>query len=724
MTEFTEKRKRTCLKKYGNEIYQRTNMFQKKRKETCLQKYGYETPLSCPEIREKIYKSIDREKKRENIKKSRNLEREYNGDFYSKEETINLCKSLGEEYFGSGGYRKLIKNDKKLYFSILEYSKEMENVKYGSGFVPRVRFLLGEFKRIQCPYCGNYLKYDCGLSKIMYICHKCKLPKVRSEEYCLLNDLNYEEEKKRISEIAKKSRKKIKGPNINSKEFYIKKYGESEGIKKYISHSKNVTLSNHKYSKESKEFFDTLVSKTNLDRELCFYAETEKRFELSKDEQKILNRTCIYPDFLVGNKIIEYNGSYWHRNEQRIQDFNRKLFFENLGYDVLTVWNKTEGELDRAIKFINSGRYKVLTSDGYSDFDGISKKIVNKTLNIVLENNKCIEVSENHNFIIQNVTVRAKTLKIGDCLELKDNILERIIDIKILNEKKEVYDILETKNHSYYANDILNHNCQFLGSSYTLLNPDVLRSFKYCEPDVVWDNMLKVYFPPVKGHKYIMGVDAAKGANDAFAVQILDITSLPFKQVAVAQIFKCNYLIMPEFICEWATRYNRAFVIVENNEGAGTFVASMLQIDYEYDNLYTVQKGPKIEAGFRTTTKTRPQILETFQHFTDNHKCEIIDFSTITEANTFIIKDNKYQADNGCHDDLIMCLALCFVPFIDNKNFDNMKELIAKIHSKDNTEVDISDYMIIGDFDDFSDDNEENLIGKSFDGEYFISEML
>lgn len=269
-----------------------------------------------------------------------------------------------------------------------------------------------------------------------------------------------------------------------------------------------------------------------------------------------------------------------------------------------------------------------------------------------------------------------------------------------------------------------NYSCQFLGSSYTLLNPDVLRSFKYCEPDVVWDNMLKVYFPPVKGHKYIMGVDAAKGANDAFAVQILDITSLPFKQVAVAQIFKCNYLIMPEFICEWATRYNRAFVIVENNEGAGTFVASMLQIDYEYDNLYTVQKGPKIEAGFRTTTKTRPQILETFQHFTDNHKCEIIDFSTITEANTFIIKDNKYQADNGCHDDLIMCLALCFVPFIDNRNFDNMKELIAKIHSKDNTDIDISDYMIIGDFDDFSDDNEENLIGKSFDDEYFIDSIL
>lgn len=431
------------------------------------------------------------------------------------------------------------------------------------------------------------------------------------------------------------------------------------------------------------------------------------------------------PDEFREKIVSKYGLVYFNQNYSCVSGNTKINIYDTLSNKEIEI---TIGELyDRIygknsnIKFINSGRYKVLTSDGYSDFDGISKKIVNKTLNILLENNKSIEVSENHNFIIQNVTVKAKTLKVGDCLELKDNILERIIDIKILNEKKEVYDILETKNHSYYANDILNHNCQFLGSSYTLLNPDVLRSFKYCEPDVVWDNMLKVYFPPVKGHKYIMGVDAAKGANDAFAVQILDITSLPFKQVAVAQIFKCNYLIMPEFICEWATRYNRAFVIVENNEGAGTFVASMLQIDYEYDNLYTVQKGPKIEAGFRTTTKTRPQILETFQHFTDNHKCEIIDFSTITEANTFIIKDNKYQADNGCHDDLIMCLALCFVPFIDNKNFDNMKELISKIHSKDNTDIDISDYMIIGDFDDFSDDNKESLIGKSFDNEYFIS---
>ena len=35
-------------------------------------------------------------------------------------------------------------------------------------------------------------------------------------------------------------------------------------------------------------------------------------------------------------------------------------------YD-LTVWDKTEGEFERAINFITSGRYKILTSEGYSE---------------------------------------------------------------------------------------------------------------------------------------------------------------------------------------------------------------------------------------------------------------------------------------------------------------------------------------------------------------------
>jgi very-short-patch-repair endonuclease len=546
---------------------------------------------------------------------------------------------------------------------------------------------------------------------------------MHSEEYCYLNDLNYEEEKKKISEIIKNAHKNYKGPNVNSKECFIKKYGKEEGLKRYLSHIKNVVDSNHRYSNISKEFFEKLIEKTNLDKSLCFYAENEKRFDLSEEEQKTLNRKCIYVDFLVGNKIIEYNGLFWHEKDRRIEDFNRKIFLEKMGYEVLTVWDKTEGELERAINFINSGRYKILTSEGYSDFDGISKKTVNKILKITLKNNQEIEVSENHNFIIQNVTVKANTLKIGDCLEIKNNILERITNIEIIEKETEVYDILETKNHTYYANDILNHNCEFMGSSYTLIDADILKNMKYEDPILKWDNRLDVFVEPIKNHKYIMAVDPAKGGLDAFAVQVIDVTSFPFGEVASAQIFKCNYQIMPEFLNEWGHRYNNAYMIIENNEGAGTFIANMMHLDFEYENLFFAKKDNGAfskEPGFRTTTRTRKQILETFKHFVDNRRLIIRDKKTINELYTFIIKDNKYQADDGSHDDMIMSLALAFVPFISSRNFEDMKDLIKKLYSdEDLTDTSFSEYLAIGNFD--ISVEEESIAGKPYDERYNYS---
>lgn len=252
-----------------------------------------------------------------------------------------------------------------------------------------------------------------------------------------------------------------------------------------------------------------------------------------------------------------------------------------------------------------------------------------------------------------------------------------------------------------------NYANQFLGSSYTLLDAKVLEKYKALEPVDVWDDRLRVYKQPEKGHKYIIGVDGAKGANDAFVVQIVDITKLPFEQVATFREFKCQYQIMPAFIVEWSERFNSGLLIIENNEGSGTFVANMLDIDYSYENLYYDRKSNsyelKNEPGFRTTSKTRPQILDTLQLFANNDKLLIHDKDTIQELRTFIIKNNKYQADDGFHDDTVMSLALCFAPFINNRNFDDMKEVIKNIVSNENNDFDITESMALGNFDDFTD---------------------
>ena len=278
-----------------------------------------------------------------------------------------------------------------------------------------------------------------------------------------------------------------------------------------------------------------------------------------------------------------------------------------------------------------------------------------------------------------------------------------------------------------------NYGNQFIGSSYTLIDSNILKELKYKDSLYIINDKLKIYQEPKPAHKYIMGVDPAKGGLDAFAIQIIDVTSFPFVQVASAQIFSCNWQLMPDSIYEWANYYNKAFLIIENNEGSGTFIATMLRVDYEYENLYTekifakyLSEGSKMkiskDAGFRTTSKNRNQILDTVKNFIDNNRLIIVDKSTIKELYTFIIKDKKYQADDGCHDDLVMALALCFVPFIDSRNFEDLSDLFKKLFtSNDEVDVSLTDYLMIGDFDCAVDEDESSLAGKKYDSEYEYS---
>ena len=71
---------------------------------------------------------------------------------------------------------------------------------------------------------------------------------------------------------------------------------------------------------------------------------------------------------------------------------------------------------------------------------------------------------------------------------------------------------------------------------------------------------------------------------------------------------------------------------------------------------------------------------------------------------------------------MIMALCLCFVPFIDTRNFEDMKDLVKKLYSKEDKEdMKLLDYMVIGDFDTIDDSTEESLAGKKYDSEFEYS---
>lgn len=243
-----------------------------------------------------------------------------------------------------------------------------------------------------------------------------------------------------------------------------------------------------------------------------------------------------------------------------------------------------------------------------------------------------------------------------------------------------------------------NYGNSFVGSSETLIAPEVLAELQHKNPIAVWDDMLRIYSEPQQNHTYIMSVDAAKEGKDYFAIQVIDVTEMPFKQVAAANL-QVDYLTMPDFLYEWGARFNTAHMIIENNEGAGQSIADMLVNHFEYPNIYYQDNKYKYP-GFRTTKSTRDSIIRMLQILINSGKLEICDKETISEFQRFELVNDKYQASSG-HDDLVMALAISIAPMTNMDNFSDFGKFLDALKSDE--VLDSGAFFEIGDlaFEDF-----------------------
>ena len=277
--------------------------------------------------------------------------------------------------------------------------------------------------------------------------------------------------------------------------------------------------------------------------------------------------------------------------------------------------------------------------------------------------------------------------------------------------------IIKSSGEIFFAQ---NYSCEFAGSSNTLIPGEYIQKMFSKTPVRRETPGLMIYEEVQKDHKYIIGVDPAKDGKDYFSVQILDITSLHFKQVATAHL-QVDYLEMPDILKEWGELYNTALIVIENNEGAGQSIADTLYRSLEYENLFfdfskekneNLSQDRKKYPGFRTTKGNRELLCQTLKSLILNEKLEIVDNDTINEFLFFKYKNDKYQAEEGKHDDLIMSLCMCLVMFINIKNFEDFKTVIDGILSKESKILEEGDFLNIGTFDDGTNFKENQEYGE------------
>lgn len=204
----------------------------------------------------------------------------------------------------------------------------------------------------------------------------------------------------------------------------------------------------------------------------------------------------------------------------------------------------------------------------------------------------------------------------------------------------------------------------FMGSQDTLIKMSTLREL-LAEDSLYNKDGVKIYNMPEAGHNYCITVDTGhgKGLNYS-AFSVFDITEYPFKQVATFRADDISPFMYPNIILKIAIQFNKAWVVVENND-MGAVVAAIMNYDLEYENMINPKdvlgdsaKTVKYEVGTRTTTRTKSIGCSTLKDLVESQKLILQDEQTITELMTFIAKGKSYEADKDCYDDMVMTLVI------------------------------------------------------------------
>jgi len=211
--------------------------------------------------------------------------------------------------------------------------------------------------------------------------------------------------------------------------------------------------------------------------------------------------------------------------------------------------------------------------------------------------------------------------------------------------------------------------CEFMGSAGTLISAQALKSLAFVTPVHTSDNGIKVYEQPVQGRNYVLIADTSRGKGlDYSAFLVLDVSSVPYKLVASYKNNNISPMVYPMVIKRIGDYFNSAYVLIEINDNGQQVVDTLFE-DYDYENILSTVElknkvgltwgyGNKSNRGVRTTKSVKRLGCTILKNLIESQQLHIQDFDTIAELSTFISKGGSFEAEEGSHDDLVMCLVL------------------------------------------------------------------
>jgi hypothetical protein len=279
--------------------------------------------------------------------------------------------------------------------------------------------------------------------------------------------------------------------------------------------------------------------------------------------------------------------------------------------------------------------------------------------------------------------------------------------------------------------------CDFLGSSNTLISPTKLHTLVYTKPILRTKDGMSVYQEPVRkdpeneksqDHLYFITADVAEGqGKDYTAMAVIDVTQFPYKVVATYRNNTVSPLLFASVLKTVAKKYNNAHVLVEVNS-IGIEVANILHTDLEYENIVkttmmgrkgqvmTEGFGPvkKVQLGVKTSVLTKKVGCQVLKNMIEEDKLIAEDADIISEFTTFISKKQSFEAEDGHNDDLVMCLVL-FAWATRQPYFKNLTDMDIRLAMYEKDIEKIEDEMLpFG----YYDDGIDNSLDKEEDAKW------
>lgn len=308
----------------------------------------------------------------------------------------------------------------------------------------------------------------------------------------------------------------------------------------------------------------------------------------------------------------------------------------------------------------NDTNLKILTPNGFESFSGVVCNGISKTIKITFTDNTSIVTTPDHRLFRNSHEIQAKNLL--PKMIIDGNKLKQVVSVKLWKDVL-VYDILNTPSNTFYYNNVLSHNCEFISDDPLLFDTLVMANLtnyvKTLKPYGTVNDII-IHEPIKQNGTYLIGMDPATGTGSDYTT----ITAFSFPELTQCVSWRSNimtspraYQILKKILDLFIRQQCTVYFSVENN-AVGEGIIASYELDENPPDAHFVTEENSKRLGFTTTSRTKMKACVTAKDLVERGVITIKSIILIEEMKNYVRRANGYSAKIGATDDMISALLI------------------------------------------------------------------